>query len=111
MKIRTILLLLCAHCFGCAFGGTRRKDFDRAFARGSEINDVVWTLGVPDRHIKLGNRDYLTYRRTEGWHVWILGASSITERDLLFEDGRLAGDGDASQGGTFRFLLPGVERF
>lgn len=92
------LVALMALLSGCAFGKYGRAGVpgqSPSFASGMPLEQVVESIGAPDRHVQVGDVDYLGYDGMKGWWVNLLvfsfniGDTDAGSLELRFEESKL----------------------
>ncbi len=113
---RFLLLMCLSGCLtGCAFsryGRVKKPGEEEVFSPGTGIEQVVSFAGAPDKYIKVGETELLSYRVEEGWWVYLVvfglnfGHSTAGDVELSFEDGVLTSLRYEEAGGSTGIYAP-----
>ena len=109
------ILLLVFLLSGCAmgkFGHAAIPGQPLMVGQGMSIEEVIAQLGVPDRHVQLGNVDYLGYDGKKGWWANFVifglnfGHTEAGSLELRFENNKLVSQHYADKGDSTGIYMP-----
>lgn len=105
MKLLSICVVLIFVGSGCAFsnysrGELNKGSLDSVYPQGTKLETVVEDLGPPNKSIRVGQKNFLTYTNKSGAFVLIAGYTSETDFDFVFENGELISSRAVPAGGN-----------
>ncbi len=108
-RIVITLFLLIIILTGCAFGGYARADLHKntpPFSPGSTKEQIVEFLGPPDKYVKVGNTEYLTYKTKKGFFVILFGRTQANDYEIKLVDEKFVSARWLPTGSSVGILAP-----